>query len=660
MLGTPLRAMVHEKLCLPSWVQNMAMSNSILKKLRTIVCFCLPVIVNTYAGAQNSVLVNFGSTTCAAPNQPSFSLISNPFSQTPQALATCSMVGRVPDFFSVFIAYNPADNNVYIADNRTGQRSDVWRLNVGLPGRIQCPAEIPAAPTLSFPYVSNNFEFDSDGNLWSFTNYNINTGQCGIDKFDLVTGNVLQSGVIQFPAGQFPTTIFSGDLCILPNGRMFATLGDNPSRLYEILNYNSPGGSATAVHLLTLPANCYGIAYLNGELELTGTNLVNQCYYYRYSIANQSLVGPFAFQNEQAPIDNTSFTPAIGVTKRLLRATRVNENTGDITYEVYVRNMGNTILSDVNITEDLTMAFGAGNVSQVSVQFALGGNPANLQLNPAFNGVSNLQVLLPGQQLSNERLGRSDYFVTVEISCRVTNLQPGVIYLNSAIGTATINNEVQTIAITDSSNNGAPNMVDPNNDGNASGPGENVPTPFDVTALPVKFLQVQALLTPQGNALLQWQVATPTQHAKQFEPEFSTDGVKFLKLETLPISTPYQAHYRYEHVQPPPGALYYRIKQIDDDGAVVTSITMYLLNKVASEIAVFPNPGRQALNIIVPNLSASTPVHIRIIDAQGRTLWQQTGLFRQWHIPTLQWAKGVYRIVVQQGSSVNSLTWVLQ
>ncbi|HMP92229.1 MAG TPA: T9SS type A sorting domain-containing protein, partial [Phnomibacter sp.] len=111
---------------------------------------------------------------------------------------------------------------------------------------------------------------------------------------------------------------------------------------------------------------------------------------------------------------------------------------------------------------------------------------------------------------------------------------------------------------------------------------------------------------------------------------------------------------------PPPGALYYRIKQIDDDGAVVTSITMYLLNKVASEIAVFPNPGRQALNIIVPNLSASTPVHIRIIDAQGRTLWQQTGLFRQWHIPTLQWAKGVYRIVVQQGSSVNSLTWVLQ
>jgi len=56
----------------------------------------------------------------------------------------------------------------------------------------------------------------------------------------------------------------------LPNGRMFATLGSNPSRLYEISNYSSTTTNASASYLTTLPQNCFGIAYLNGQLEITG------------------------------------------------------------------------------------------------------------------------------------------------------------------------------------------------------------------------------------------------------------------------------------------------------------------------------------------------------------------------------------------------------
>src|SRR5205085_358924 len=149
----------------------------------------------------------------------------------------------------------------------------------------------------AYSYVSNNFEFDNNGDLWSLTNYNNVTGECNMDKFDVSTGAVINTRPLKFPAGNFPTTISSGDLTILPNGRMFATLGSNPSRLYEITNYSSTTTNATATYLTTLPQNCFGIAYLNGQLEITGFNFLG-CYYYDYNIATNFLGNAKNFQDE--------------------------------------------------------------------------------------------------------------------------------------------------------------------------------------------------------------------------------------------------------------------------------------------------------------------------------------------------------------------------
>ena len=337
----------------------------------TITCMLALLLASQQSTAQNSILVNFGSNSCNS-SIPFFSLIKNPLSPAPQAITNCDVSQQQSSYFSVFIAYNPLNNRIYLADIKNGINTNIWVLDMGLPTSITCPSSIPVLPTYSYNYVSNNFEFDNNGDLWSFSNYNISTGQCSIDKFDVNNGAVLSSKLIQFPTGNFPTTIQSGDLTILPNGRMFAVLGNGTCRLYEITNYNTPGGVATATFLTTMPKDCYGIAYLNGLLEITGMDFNGTCYYYDYNIAANSLGTEKVFQNGQSPIDNTSLTPSLGCTKRLLNATRVNSNTADLVYEIYLENLGNVILNNINLTDNLANAFGAGNVFECKRIFCTG------------------------------------------------------------------------------------------------------------------------------------------------------------------------------------------------------------------------------------------------------------------------------------------------
>ncbi len=609
---------------------------------RIIGCLCL-LLPASGLRAQNSVLVNFGSTTCAG-TVPSFSLISNPLSATPVTLANCGMGVQLPNYYSVFIAYNPSNNKIYVADVRTGARTDIWLLDMGLPGSIACPPVIPASPTYAYSYTSNNFEFDNNGDLWSFSNYNAATGQCNIDKFDVNTGNVISSKVLQFPAGNFPTTIASGDLTILPNGRMFAVLGNGTCRLYEITNYSGGSGNATASFLRLMPRDCYGIAYINGRLEVTGMDFFGTCYYYDYDIATGQLGAEKPFQNGQAPIDNTSFTPSVGCTKKLVSAVKVNSNTADLLYEIYLENLGNVILNNINITEDLASVFGSGNISNVQVQFVPGANAAGLTLNPAFNGSTVKTLFLPGQQLPNKVRSNPNYFARLQVACRATNLSTSTTYLNSAIATAEVgaSNAFTTLPVADSSNNGDSSFTDPNLNGNAGDAGENVPTPFSFGALPVKFLNVYGTLQPDGSALLKWLVATPMEQARQFELEFSRDGHSWQTLSILPILNHQRSQWQQEHPRVPPGRLYYRIKQVDADGASVYSRVVVLWNQArAAGILIYPNPATDQLQV----LSASPlqqPVTLELYDAAGRRLLRDVWNGSAYTLSTSRYPSGTY------------------
>jgi hypothetical protein len=611
--------------------------------------------------AQNSVLVNFGGNNCDASSLPWFSLIKQPLTAAPTLLANCNVAAQTASFYSVFIAYNPKDNKIYLADNRDGVQTKIWRLDIGLPLNIACPISIPVAPTYSYTYISNNFEFDNNGDLWSLSNFNSSTGQCNLEKFDVNTGQVISTRVIQFPLSNIPTTIQSGDIGILPNGRMFATLGSSPSRLYEIVNYNGTA-NATANFLQTLPLDCYGIAYINGILELTGSDFGGSCYYYDYNIATGVLGTQKAFQNGKLPIDNTSFTPAVGCTKRLLNAVKINNNTADLTYEVYGINYGNVVLNNVNITDDLAAAFGVGNVSNVSVSFVSGSNAANLLLNTGYNGTTVKSILAPNQNLPNKVLNSRDYFFKINIQCRVTNLNTTITYNNSAIAKGDIGSgsTASLVAVADSSNNGDTTVMDPNKNGNAGDVGENIPTPFLFSSLPVHFINVSGSLTNNTTATIAWKVAVPTINATKFEVEYSADGRNWIALSQINISNPSQANYQFPHSNIPYGNLYYRIKETDNDGTYVYSKIVLLHNKPGkNSYIIFPNPAADIVSISATATFIGT-TNIELYDAIGRKLLDKKMTSSTAEITTTQMPTGTYLLRIINGDEIQTQKLVIK
>ncbi len=619
----------------------------------TTVYLLIALFLQQYAIAQNSLLINFGSNTCAS-TVPSFSLIKDPLSLSSQAIANCDLSQQQSSYYSVFIAYNPLNNKIYLADIKNGVNTNIWVLDMGLPAAIACPASIPVQPTYSYSYISNNFEFDNNGDLWSFSNYNSNTGQCNVDKFDVNTGIVLSSKIIQFPDGNFPTTIQSGDLTILPNGRMFAVLGNGVCRLYEITNYNTVGGVATATFLTLMPRDCYGIAFLNGLLELTGMDFNGSCYYYDYNIAGNTLGAEKPFQNGQAPIDNASLTPSLGSAKRLLSSTKINSNTADIVYEIYAENLGNTILNNINIVDDLAATFGAGNVSDVTVSFVPGANAAGLVLNPAYNGTTVTSMLNPGQNLKNKVLSNQDYFFKVQVSCRATNLVNATTYLNTAVAKADIGSSTGTVSVSDSSNNGDQFAVDGNRNGNAGDVGENIPTPFNFGTLPVRFINVNASLLNQHEALVKWQVATPMDNAAAFIIEFSSDGRNWANAGELSIDNLNKAGWQFLHRNIPAGNLYYRIKQIDKDGSFTYSRIVLLKNKTNSSYVIYPNPANNFVAIST-GYTANNKAALQLYDAAGRLLLSKNITSANEEINTLLYPNGTYMLRIQD--DVDTITY---
>ena len=601
------------------------------------------------ASAQNSLLVNFGNTSCSSPGLPGFSLIKNPLTPASSVLTSCNLSAQLPDFYNVFIAYNPFDHRIYIADIRTAV-TKIWILDMGLSADIICPGSIPIAPDHSYSYISNNFEFDNNGDLWSLSAYNSTTGRSNIDKFDVNTGNVISSSVLQFPTGNFPSTIASGDITILPNGRMFAVLGI-PSKLYEIFNYGAP--NSNAVYLQSTPKACYGIAYLNGELELTGFDGAG-CYRYDYSISNNTPGPEFPFQNHQTPVDNTSISPTIGSAKLLVNASRVNSNTYDLLYSIYTKNLGNIGLKDITLTDDLGAAFGAANVSNVSAALGTGPHPMGITVNPSYDGVTNTQLLNPGGLLDNQTVANNSYYFYVSVRCRVTNLNPAVTYLNSAVSGGSIGSAAHgtRVNVSDSSNNGGPASTDPNNDSNAGEPGENVPTPFNFGLLPVHFLDITAILINKEDGDIRWRVAVPTEEADYFEPEYSTDAIHWTTLSQIHITDHNRGDYGFIHPNIPTGIVFYRVKQADLNGSYIYSKTVILrTGKTIAGYTIYPNPADDHITVVSSYAFSATA---EVYDAIGRLIKKTTILTGNQQIDCSLLPPGTYLLKIKDDEGVTA------
>jgi hypothetical protein len=211
----------------------------------------------------------------------------------------------------------------------------------------------------------------------------------------------------------------------------------------------------------------------------------------------------------------------------------------------------------------------------------------------------------------------------VIINCRATNLNASTIYLNSAIAKGDIGsaNGNSLVAVSDSSNNGDVSVVDPNKNGNAGDVGENIPTPYVFTTLPVKFVAVTASFINKKTVQIKWDVATPLLNAASFIIEFSADAIRWQGIGSQAVENTNSGQYHFTHFNIPYGKLFYRIKQTDNDGSFVYSNIVLLNNSSASNgFIVYPNPASGIIQIAGSATAFGENATAILFDATGRLL----------------------------------------
>lgn len=180
------------------------------------------------------------------------------------------------------------------------------------------------------------------------------------------------------------------------------------------------------------------------------------------------------------------------------------------------------------------------------------------------------------------------------------------------------------------------------------------------SAFPVELVEFKAKMKQNNQVLLTWETATE-QNNSGFFIERSKDGNDWKEIGfvagngTTYIPTP------YSFIDPTPYAAlqYYRLRQIDLDGAIEFSHTVsvnVLASGSSSQFQVYPNPTNGLLNIA---FDAPSDGDIQLLDCLGRILLDTSANdLSQLDISHLE--NGVYSVVLVDGHQTTILRIVKQ
>lgn len=151
------------------------------------------------------------------------------------------------------------------------------------------------------------------------------------------------------------------------------------------------------------------------------------------------------------------------------------------------------------------------------------------------------------------------------------------------------------------------------------------PSTYPVT---LSFFEAQQ---KESHVLLIWETASE-QDNKGFEVQKSYDGITFQSIGFVASKDPdsqVRQQYQFIDSEITNGTIYYRLKQIDLDGAQSYSAT------IATEVAIkefrffsYPNPFEKKFFVEV-NVPIESPLSIKVNDLLGRTLLQKTVLLKK-------------------------------
>lgn len=252
--------------------------------------------------------------------------------------------------------------------------------------------------------------------------------------------------------------------------------GNGVSNLLAAAGTMAPGARATiTLTVLVTPSGNLGnpVPYFNqatmqGTLFNAATGIRNATVQSDLSDngnnpdANGNGFGGDVGENDPTPVSFVE-TGLVGVAKAAGTIVDNGNGTYDIPLSFVVKNMGNTVLNNIQLTDSLVTTFGAVPYTLVSLS-ASGGYVTN----GGYNGNGNVNLLSGTQSLPIANT------VLINLVVRITpGVTPGP-WTNTAVGSGTTPG---LTTVTDTSTNGA--NPDPNNDGN---PIENTPTPIAIPA----------------------------------------------------------------------------------------------------------------------------------------------------------------------------------
>lgn len=182
------------------------------------------------------------------------------------------------------------------------------------------------------------------------------------------------------------------------------------------------------------------------------------------------------------------------------------------------------------------------------------------------------------------------------------------------------------------------------------------------TPLPLQWLFVRGEMRTNG-AHLSWGTSTE-KNTKHFEVEHSITGMHFSNIATLPAAgnSSVARDYGYLHIKAAPGLNYYRIKQVDTDGAFTYSKTITVLNRSTLHTAIMaPNPATSQALLILPHALEANGV-VQVVDVAGKQVLNSLISKGAWQA-TLDVEKlpaGIYRVVLQSSGYKVTLPLVKQ
>lgn len=170
------------------------------------------------------------------------------------------------------------------------------------------------------------------------------------------------------------------------------------------------------------------------------------------------------------------------------------------------------------------------------------------------------------------------------------------------------------------------------------------PVTIDVVLapLPVELSSFTAKSTSKGVSL-DWSTATESNN-KHFEVESSTDGKIFKQIGIVAGSgTSYTPQtYAFDHHLPAIGSNYYRLRQVDFDGAYEYSkmVTVSWKQQERARYRLFPNPVEQSFAI--QTTTGETPTNVMLINTLGQEISLTTTTVQERFAVPSSLQKGTY------------------